>query len=71
MSATSPAVHPAHVGSYLERCLLAYGELGSEALQNFLAHSFLGDGRTSIAEYLAARPAAWGAAARYAARLRA
>jgi hypothetical protein len=55
-----------HGASYLERCLLAYGAVGAEALRSFVTNSFLGDGRTSIAQYLASQPDAWGAAAHYA-----
>ena len=38
---------------YLTRCLIAYKQLGDESLENFLDHSFLGDGNTSIREYVA------------------
>ncbi|KFK44216.1 hypothetical protein AALP_AA1G229700 [Arabis alpina] len=37
---------------YLRHCVLAAKNLGDEAYNNFLDHTFLGDRRTSIREYL-------------------
>ena len=41
------------VPSYLARCLTAFKKLGDESLDNFLDQSFLGDGKTTIREYIA------------------
>ena len=38
---------------YLTRCLTAFKQLGDESLDNFLDRSFLGDGKTTIREYIA------------------
>ncbi|KAJ4722105.1 Butirosin biosynthesis [Melia azedarach] len=38
---------------YLRHCVLAAKNLGDEAYNNFLDHSFLGDRKTTIREYLA------------------
>ena len=37
---------------YLTRCLTAFKQLGAESLDNFLDQSFLGDGETTIREYI-------------------
>lgn len=41
------------VPSYLTRCLTAFQKLGEESLSNFLDQSFLGNGKTTIREYIA------------------
>eukprot|EP00268_Persea_americana_P038939 TRINITY_DN3857_c0_g1_i2.p1 TRINITY_DN3857_c0_g1~~TRINITY_DN3857_c0_g1_i2.p1 ORF type:complete len:115 (-),score=14.75 TRINITY_DN3857_c0_g1_i2:489-833(-) len=38
---------------YLRHCVLAAKNLGEEAYDNFLDHTFLGDRRTTIREYFA------------------
>ncbi|ESQ55850.1 hypothetical protein EUTSA_v10025823mg [Eutrema salsugineum] len=40
---------------YLRHCVLAAKNLGDEAYNNFLDHTFLGDRRTTIREYLSSR----------------
>ncbi|KAL5538482.1 hypothetical protein UlMin_044636 [Ulmus minor] len=40
--------------AYLRHCVLAAKNLGEEAYNNFLDHTFLGDRKTTIGEYLAA-----------------
>eukprot|EP00249_Psilotum_nudum_P007715 c20769_g1_i3 orf=208-945(+) len=41
---------------YLRHCVLASKNLGSEAYNSFLDHTYLGDRRTTIRQYLASNP---------------